>query len=65
VHTKETVTTEETRKTNIQSRKTTRLEDLELPVEQAEQAKAGTSTSARGGGGAGKVAFQDLHFTTS
>jgi hypothetical protein len=37
------------------------LADLQLTNEQAEQAKAGT---AGRGGGAGKVAFQDLHCTT-
>lgn len=57
MHTNEAVNVEETRKTKIQSRKTTRLEDLELPAEQAEQTKAGS------GGGAGKVSFQDIHFT--
>lgn len=51
------------RKTSIQSRKTKSLEDLELPAEKAEETKAGAGTQGVGGGGAGKVAFQDLHFT--
>jgi hypothetical protein len=47
---------------NIQ---TESLADLEMTVEQAEQTQAGTGThSTGGGGGVGKVAFQDLHFTT-
>lgn len=53
----------EDRKTSIQYKQTKSLEDLELPIEQAEEAKAGTGSHA-GGGGAGKVSFQDLHFTT-
>jgi hypothetical protein len=37
------------------------LPDLELAAEQAEETKAGTNThTLAGGGGAGKVAFQDL-----
>jgi len=41
---------------NIQ---TESLADLPLTNEQAEENKAGTG----GGGGAGKVSFQDLHLT--
>lgn len=41
------------------------LHDLPLSEKQADETKGGTGTHASGGGGgAGKVIFQDLHFTT-
>ncbi len=52
---------------NLEDHKRTEsLADLEVTSEPAEQTQAGTGThSTGGGGGAGKVAFQDLHFTTT
>jgi hypothetical protein len=38
------------------------VRDLDLTREQAAQSKAGTSNSAGGGHGAGKVQMQDFHF---
>lgn len=49
------------RETNIQSRQTKSLEDLELTTEKAEETKAGTGTHGVGGG-AGKVQMQDFLF---
>jgi hypothetical protein len=43
-------------------KQTESLADLELTGEQADEARAGAGSH---GSGAGKVAFQDLHITTS